>query len=191
MAKRRSSCAAPARPPLSWLLNHLKSAELLWEGARVRFGLVLSGEKLVDNLDFRQQLKGFASEAIGGEMEGAGLYVACQDKKVDWMLVKGICDWADGHKAQDKDARQQTAAHNATAFVLHALQFAAVNWEEMAPQVKKEGQVANSSGPGGVAAAIHDVHGDVFINSGGEKATVKAVASSLPAQPYFFGGRRS
>ena len=84
-------------------------------------------------------------------------------------------------------ARQQTAAHNATAFVLHALQFATVNWEERRRQVIEEGQVATSSGPGGVAAAIHDVHGDVFINSAGEKAPAKAVASSLPAQPYFFG----
>jgi len=81
-----------------WLLNHLKSADLLWEGAQVRFGCILSGEKLVDNLDFREQLRGFEPEAIGGEMEGAGLYVACQDQKVDWILVKAICDWADGHK---------------------------------------------------------------------------------------------
>jgi tetratricopeptide (TPR) repeat protein len=37
--------------------------------------------------------------------------------------VKGICDWADGKKAQDRDVRQQTAAMNAARFVLHALQF--------------------------------------------------------------------
>ena len=187
MAKRRSSCRGDRPHASPWLLNHLKSAELLWEGAHVRFGLVLSGEKLVDNLDFRQQLKGFASEAIGGEMEGAGLYVACQDQKVDWLLVKGICDWADGHKALDKDERQATAASNATAFVLHALQFATVNSEERRRQVKEQGQVATSSGAGGVAAAIGECAGDVIINSGGEKAPPKAVASSLPAQPYFFG----
>jgi tetratricopeptide (TPR) repeat protein len=105
------------------LLNRMRSAELMWEGAQVRFGVVLSGEKLVDNIDFRDQLRGFEPEAVGGEMEGAGLYVACQDKKVDWILVKGICDWADGKKAQDRDVRQQTAAMNAARFVLHALQF--------------------------------------------------------------------
>jgi nucleoside phosphorylase len=55
-----------------WLINHLKSADLLWEGARVRFGVVLTGEKLVDNLDYRDQLRQFEAEAIGGEMEGAG-----------------------------------------------------------------------------------------------------------------------
>jgi len=46
---------------------------------------------------------------------------------VDWILVKAICDWADSNKAQDKDARQQTAAQNAAAFVLEALQFAPIN----------------------------------------------------------------
>jgi hypothetical protein len=92
--------------------------------------VVLTGEKLVDNIDFRDQLRSFEPEAIGGEMEGAGLYVACQDKKVDWILVKAICDWADGNKAQDKDVRQQTAAQNAAAFVLEALQIAAINWQQ-------------------------------------------------------------
>jgi len=114
----------------SWLINHFKGADLLWKVARVRFGVVLTGEKLVDNVDFREQLRRFEPEAIGGEMEGAGLYVACQDKKVDWILVKAICDWADGNKAQDKDTRQQTAAQNAAAFVLEGLQFTSIDWQQ-------------------------------------------------------------
>jgi nucleoside phosphorylase len=108
----------------SRLIKIFKSADLLWQGATVRFGTVLTGDKLIDNIDHRDQLLSIESEAIGGEMEGAGLYVACQDKKVDWILVKGICDWADGNKGQDKESRQLIAAQNAAAFVLHALQFA-------------------------------------------------------------------
>ena len=114
----------------AWLINHFKSADLLWEGAKVRFGVVLTGEKLVDNIDFRDQLRTFEPEAIGGEMEGAGLYVACQDKKVDWILIKAICDWADSNKAQDKDLRQQTAAQNAAEFVLYALEFTTTDWQQ-------------------------------------------------------------
>jgi nucleoside phosphorylase len=117
------------RPHASpWLINHFKSARLIWKGAKVRFGVVLTGEKLVDNVDFRDQLCGFELEAIGGEMEGAGLYVACQDEKADWILVKGICDWADGNKRHNKDARQQIAACNAAEFVLEALQFVQIDW---------------------------------------------------------------
>jgi nucleoside phosphorylase len=122
-----------------WLINHFKTADLLWNGAKVRFGVVLTGEKLVDNVDFRDELHSFESEAIGGEMEGAGLYVACQDKKVDWILIKAICDWADGNKAQDKDARQQTAAQNAAVFVLKGLQFAPIDWQ------KRQGKAANAA----------------------------------------------
>ena len=112
------------------LLNNMKSAELLWEGSKVHYGVILSGEKLVDDPNFKDFLKSIEPEAIGGEMEGAGLYVACQEKKVDWILVKSICDWADGNKAQDKELRQQTAARNASEFVLHSLQFVPYVYDE-------------------------------------------------------------
>jgi nucleoside phosphorylase/tetratricopeptide (TPR) repeat protein len=106
------------------LINRFRVASLSWDQskAEVRLGLVLSGDKLVDNVDFRGQLLDFEPEAIGGDMEGAGLYVACQNSKVDWILVKAICDWGDGHKSLEKAARQQLASANAAAFVLHALQ---------------------------------------------------------------------
>lgn len=113
----------------TWPLNRLRNAELSWQGAEVRFGNVLTGEKLVDDIDFRDQLRLLEPEAIGGEMEGAGLYASCQDAKVDWILVKAICDWADGKKEQDKAARQLLAATNAAKFVLHALQFAPLGEE--------------------------------------------------------------
>ncbi len=112
------------RPHASpWLINIFQVAKLVWDEskAKVKFGLVLSGDKLVDNIDFRRQLLKFEPEAVGGEMEGDGLYVACQNSKVDWVLVKAICDWADGQKPKDKDAHQQLAANNAANFVLHAL----------------------------------------------------------------------
>ncbi|MBC8449437.1 MAG: tetratricopeptide repeat protein [Chloroflexi bacterium] len=147
------------------LINRLKMAKLSWDEAKIRFGLILSGDKLVDNEDFRGQLLEFEPEAIGGEMEGAGLYVACQDKKVDWILVKAICDWADGQKAKDKNARQQTAAQNAAAFVLYALQFAPVDWE------KKRRR-------------------DVIIHPQSAIINPQSVHSTLPSQPYFFGRQK-
>ena len=117
------------------LINRFRGAELTWEGeAEIRFGPILTGEKLVDNQDFTKQLQSFEPEAIGGEMEGAGLYVACHDKKIDWILVKGICDWADGNKAEDKAARQQLAATNAAAFVYHALNFSTGSWSSKSPR---------------------------------------------------------
>ena len=104
------------------LVDRFNSGIQDWEGQTVRLGLVLSGEKLVDNLEFLKQLLQFEPEAIGGDMEGAGLYAAAQRAEVDWILVKAICDWADGAKAQDKDQRQALAASNAAKFVLYVIE---------------------------------------------------------------------
>jgi nucleoside phosphorylase/tetratricopeptide (TPR) repeat protein len=151
------------RPSSSpWLFNWFRIASLKWDQAKVRLGLVLSGEHLVDNIDYRRELLALEKEAIGGEMEGAGLYVACQNNKVDWILVKAICDWADGNKEVDREARQKKAAHNAAAFVLHALQQAPLK------QIRSE-----TPSPARIASEPR-----------------KSVPSSLPTQPYFFGRER-
>jgi hypothetical protein len=76
----------------------------------------------VDSEDYVSKLRALEPEAIGGEMEGGGMYVSCHEKKTDWILVKGICDWA-SNKAEDKEARQILAAKNAAEFVYHALTF--------------------------------------------------------------------
>ncbi|TMD57830.1 MAG: TIR domain-containing protein [Chloroflexi bacterium] len=103
------------------LLSLVRSSQLDWQGPEVHIGLLLSGEKLVDNYDFREQLRQLEPEAIGGEMEGAGLYAAAQRKRVDWIVIKAICDWADGEKGYQKQQRQQIAAENAAGFVMYVL----------------------------------------------------------------------
>jgi nucleoside phosphorylase/tetratricopeptide (TPR) repeat protein len=141
------------------LVNWLRIASLKWDQAKIRFGVVLTGEHLVDNVDYREELLALEEEAIGGEMEGAGLYVACQNSKVDWILVNAICDWADGNKEVDRQARQKTAAHNAAAFVLHALKQAPL--KEIRSEIPPPAAIASEPR--------------------------KSVPSSLPPQPYFFG----
>ncbi len=111
----------------AWLIDLFEGvAHSTWTGAKIRSGAMLTGESLIDSLDYRSELVGYEPEAIGGEMEGAGLYVACHDHKTDWIVIKSICDWGDGtiNAVDDpvKDARQQVAAHNAAEFVLHTLQ---------------------------------------------------------------------
>ncbi|MDB5310312.1 MAG: hypothetical protein JWO38_4514 [Gemmataceae bacterium] len=96
-------------------------AQTKWKGTPVKPGVMLTGEKLVDNVDYRAQLQGFERDAIGGEMEGAGLYASGHDHKVDWIVLKAICDFADGNKGKDKEARQQLAAQNAAQFLIEAL----------------------------------------------------------------------
>ncbi|MEA5425407.1 5'-methylthioadenosine/S-adenosylhomocysteine nucleosidase family protein [Arcicella lustrica] len=76
-------------------------------------GLILSGEKLIDDTLFKNQLMKEYPEAKGGEMEGAGIYTACDQRKVDWILVKGICDFADGNKGKNKHKNQKMAIDSA------------------------------------------------------------------------------
>ena len=107
------------------LINHFDAFnQVKWKGAKVRPGLILSGEKLIDNKDYRDQLVALQVEAVGGEMEGAGLYVASADHKVDWIVIKAICDWADGNKKVNKQQRQKKAAKNAAEFLVGALKYA-------------------------------------------------------------------
>ncbi|MDP9313260.1 MAG: NACHT domain-containing protein [Chloroflexota bacterium] len=107
------------------LRNQFRNAYLDWqqrEQISVHFGLVVSLGKVIDYQEHRDQLREHVPEALGGEMEGAGLYAAAHDAKVDWIIVKAIADWADGTKSHSKQAYQCLAAENAAAFTFHVLQ---------------------------------------------------------------------
>lgn len=74
------------------LLNRFKNA-LGWsfqrpDGSRVRAysGAILSGEKLIDDLLFKKNLMSPFLAAIGGEMEGAGVYAAASRAGLEWIL---------------------------------------------------------------------------------------------------------
>jgi nucleoside phosphorylase len=74
-------------------------------------GLLLSGEKLIDNKQFKANLMRKFPEAIGGEMEASGIAAACEARKVEWLVAKAICDWGDGTKSnelQDEAAAAST-----------------------------------------------------------------------------------
>ncbi len=63
-------------------------------------GVVLSGAKLVNSKPFRDRLLDRFKDVkpVGGEMEGHATYAAAQSGGVEIILVKAICDWADGDK---------------------------------------------------------------------------------------------
>ena len=81
-------------------------------------GPILSGEKLVDNPNFKAKLFGRFPNAEGGEMEGAGLCAASGRVGTAWILVKSICDWGDGKKHKK---HQPLAAAAAASLVHHVL----------------------------------------------------------------------
>lgn len=87
-------------------------------------GTILSGEKLVDNEEYKRDLlerfsvyKDSNKKIIGGEMEGVGLAsTLSRCGNSNWIIVKGICDWADGNKKENKKENQALAAKNAADF---------------------------------------------------------------------------
>jgi nucleoside phosphorylase len=110
-------------PVTDRLLNSFQAAQLDWTTPpHIHFGQIVSSSRLIDHEGTRDELLHSFPEAIGGEMEGHGFCDACSRKKVDWILVKAICDWADGNKDQNKDGYQRLAAGNAARFVLSVIQ---------------------------------------------------------------------
>lgn len=109
-------------PVTDRLLNCFQDHLLDWKPPpRVSIGPIFSSSRLIDHEETRNELSHYFPEAIGGEMEGHGLCDACLRKKVDWILVKAICDWADGNKGKNKESNQRLAADNASRFVLSVI----------------------------------------------------------------------
>jgi nucleoside phosphorylase len=98
----------------STLLDRVRVARREWTGAQIHFGLVVSGEKLVNARSFRRFLKSVEPEAIAGEMEAAGIVSACQRSSREFLLIKGIADWG----MSKSDDHQRKAASNAFSLAL-------------------------------------------------------------------------
>jgi nucleoside phosphorylase len=99
------------------LLGRFRDGHLGRLGIDILSGEILSGEKLIDNPRFKQILLDRFPEAIGGEMEGAGVQAASGRSGVDWIIVKAVCDYAE-HKSYRTQERQLAAAQNAARAVL-------------------------------------------------------------------------
>jgi tetratricopeptide (TPR) repeat protein/nucleoside phosphorylase len=92
--------------------------------AQKLFGLMVSGEKVVDNESFKAELfRGYTQEAVGGDMESFGFGTTALRKNLQqWIVVKGICDWGDGNKADDEDKHQHLAADSAVSLCVKVLE---------------------------------------------------------------------
>lgn len=95
------------------LLDRARHCYSQWGGAKVHFGIFLSGDKLVDSQKFRKAVLKIEPEAVALEMEGAGISAVAARQLKEWIIVKGICDFA---ASKTKD-HQEIAAENAFAFL--------------------------------------------------------------------------
>ena len=92
---------------------------------RVNFGAMLTGGARIHSSKYRNQLvkalSGHGEQIIGGEMEGAGLLAASHPESPTWVIVKGICDFADEKRDQEVKVWRKPACERAATFVLTAL----------------------------------------------------------------------
>ena len=69
-------------------------------------GIIISCPCLVNNKEFKTHLCENSAEAIGGEMEGFVLmdivnHQPAERQKIGAIIIKGVCDYADGLKRDD------------------------------------------------------------------------------------------
>jgi len=121
LTEDRNEPASPGRT----IMHHAKNFADLINSHSLRYavhiGTLLAGEELVDNEKYKQELisafESPESDIIGGEMESVGLAsVMIRQENMNWIVIKAICDWADGMKKENKADRQQSAAQNAVDF---------------------------------------------------------------------------
>jgi nucleoside phosphorylase len=103
---------------------------------KVYFGVVASGDKVIAEARFTEELKSDWSKLVAVEMEGAGSALAAYESEgtPGILLVKGICDWADEGK---NDEWQEYAAESAACFAITLLQsgsFASKTGPELVPK---------------------------------------------------------
>lgn len=90
-----------------------------------RDGVFLSGPEVVANSKRRDELCGRFPEAIAIEMEGEGLYTAAHDLDIEWIVVKGVSDFADEHQPET-DSWRRFASVMAASLTAHILSDAIV-----------------------------------------------------------------
>lgn len=99
------------------VVSRARSLRAIERKYKIHVGPTLSGDKLIDDAKFRDELRDFEEKAIGGDMEAAGLAVACAQAGVGYAMVKGIADFA---SRKDKD-KQRPAAENAIRLALEMI----------------------------------------------------------------------
>jgi adenosylhomocysteine nucleosidase len=113
----------PAKPSLIRLFErHVRTSK---RDFHVHFGALLSGGARIQCAAYRDMLyrhfEGRGKPIVGGEMEAVGL-LSCSDPQAPWwIVVKGICDFADENCVSDFDGNRQVACRNAASFVLASL----------------------------------------------------------------------
>jgi adenosylhomocysteine nucleosidase len=94
---------------------------LLADNPTERLGHVASGDTVGASKSFSVELRGIDRKFLALEMEAAGVARACYENHTDWLVIRGISDFADERKQQlDSTARggyRKLAARSAAEYL--------------------------------------------------------------------------
>jgi len=119
----------PLFVPGNIILNQFSEFPSYTKKFQTHTGALLCGEELIDNDAYRKKLVDIQNTYIknmnglpivGGEMEGVGIASVFKNQDNNtWIVIKAICDFADGTKDIDKENNQRLAAKNVVDFCFH------------------------------------------------------------------------
>jgi adenosylhomocysteine nucleosidase len=93
---------------------------------QVHVGELLSGAARVFSryylAELMSQVPGVKDGIVGGEMEGVGLLSISPRKEPLWIVIKGICDFADEQRDAEIEETRPVACRNSAMFALRGLQ---------------------------------------------------------------------
>ncbi|XP_019862783.1 PREDICTED: uncharacterized protein LOC109591496, partial [Amphimedon queenslandica] len=89
---------------------------------KVHCGPILASSTLVNDDDFKTQLREACPDALAGEMEGAAIFSAARGAKpiAEAIVIKAVGDWGDGKKEACKSWKD-FASHAAARYVHYRL----------------------------------------------------------------------
>ena len=80
-----------------WISDKMKQRRDLYVNNKynVHKGDILSGEAVVSDTSYKEKITElfYSRKFVGGEMEGYGIYMQAQIKKIPCVVIKGLCDW--------------------------------------------------------------------------------------------------
>lgn len=86
----------------------------------IHFGPVFSGDKVIASGRVRGQLRRHSASALGVEMEGSGVAVACG--KLPLLMIRGVSDHANARKSVDHEVWRSAACRSAAQFARRFLE---------------------------------------------------------------------
>ena len=103
--------------PASVTLRQLYTSNLD-RGMVIKSGNYASGMKVVNSLEYQEKIKEVEPELLAGDQEGFFFAHACNEFKINWIIIKAISDYGVGKT----DAIQKVAAFAALKYVIKGLQ---------------------------------------------------------------------